>query len=244
MRTTDLRTSCDRKVRMYPSHRNSFGCLPGPVAEGGTCPGCTCGEGGCWMAAKKGGITKVCYVDKLARVWKEVRGLLGANTAKLKKACPGKKYDLFRTMFEKFDADCRAYMHRNPGTDVRYFRLYWSGDVMDMDTALALRRAIREFTHIRFWLYTRSFGVVRTLAGIRNLRLFVSLDAVNCKEGMRRFWGLSQRGKLSMAYMGTENPYGFVACPVDSDMQALEEACSRCRLCLPGSVANVWFRTK
>ena len=242
----ELWPSCNRKVRMYSTQRNSLGGMPGPPECGGTCPGCTSGPGGCWTHAKATGQSRVCYADKLAKAWSTVRTLLQHNTAVLKGSRHWlRKFQRFDFLFRMFGEECDRYAKLHPGARVRDFRLYWSGDIADLATAKALKAALARHPDIGFWTYTRTFGVVRTLAGIPNLRLFVSLDPVNCRAGMRRFGRLEKAGKLSFAYMGTENRYGFVPCPVDSGRRKLDGACGRCRLCLvTKKPVNIWFKTK
>lgn len=241
-----LRTSCDRKVRMYKTQENSFGCLPGPPSIGGTCVGCTSGPGGCWETAAVGGVNKVCYVDKLRKVYTGVNKVLTNNTLLLHGASLVGKMDLFDDMVDEFEDKCDRYVKRTGDRDVRNFRLYWSGDIPDISTAMALMSTIRNHPRTHFWTYTRSFEYVPTLYGTRNLKLFVSLDAVNCEEGMDRFNSSNYpRGSLSLCYMGDTNPYNFTPCPVDAGKMPLEGACRKCMLCVSRSQdKNIWFNIK
>lgn len=240
-----LKTSCDRKVRMYKTQHNSFGCLPGPPSEGGTCVGCTSGQGGCWETVVKGGKERVCYADKIRRGFVGAARNLSHNTRLLKEATLMGKMDLFDDMFDEFEDACERYEKRTGDKKARYFRLYWSGDVADAQTALALVASIKAHPSVRFWTYTRSFDLVPILLRAPNLKLFVSLDAVNYKEGMRRFGKLNKKGKVSFAYMGDTNAYNFVPCPVDSGKMPLDGACRKCMLCVrTNHDKNIWFNIK
>jgi len=240
-----LKTSCDRKVRMYSSQYNSFGCLPGPPSKGGTCPGCTVGAGGCWAKVVKGGTERTCYADKIRRVFAGAARSLSHNTRLLKRAAFLRKVDLFSHMFDEFENGCERYEKRTGDKKSRCFRLYWSGDVLDNDTASALVAAIKTHPSVQFWTYTRSFDLVPILLRASNLKLFISLDAVNCEEGMRRFGKLNKQRKALFAYMGDTNPYNFTPCPVDAGKMPLEGACRKCMLCVrTNQYKNIWFNIK
>lgn len=65
----------------------------------------------------------------------------------------------------------------------RRFRIHWSGDFYSVEYAEAWRITIEKNPDLKFWVYTRSFtpdvNVVPTLAGIKNLDLFLSVDQDN-----------------------------------------------------------------
>jgi hypothetical protein len=233
----ELKLSSDRKVRFYKTQQNSFGTLPGPPATGGTCPGCTDGIGGCRYAAKK---RPTCYVSALIDIYSGVRKILTHNTALLKSASLEEKKLIFDTTFKTFKTKKR---NAEPNNN---FRLHWSGDSVDTDTAYALGASIRDNPEINFWGYTRSFNCVPILFDICNLKLYLSLDAVNLKEGIGVYnkYRLinSIKSNISMCYMGEENRLNLTPCPVDTGKLALEEGCSNCTLCLHGE--PVWFKTK
>lgn len=239
-----LKPSCDRKVRMYKTQHNSFGCMPGPLSEGGTCAGCTSGDGGCWETSTPNGKVKVCYVDKLRRAYKGVDAVLKHNTRLLTDG-PDGAVALLHSMFSEFEDTCDRYEKRTGDKDARRFRLYWSGDVDSTNTAEALRRAIRAHPRVNFWTYTRSFSNVSYLMNIPNLRLFVSLDKANKEEGMDMFSGYNEHGDLSLCYMGKEQPKGFIPCPVDDGKMVLDGACRKCMLCVrTNHDKNIWFNIK
>ena len=235
--TEGLKLSSDRKVRFYKTQHNSFGTLPGPPEIGGTCPGCTTGIGGCYYSAKK---RPTCYVSSLLDIYSGVRNILTHNTALLRAASLEEKKLIFDTTFNTFKTKKR---NAEPNNN---FRLNWSGDIFDKDTAYALGSSIRDNPEINFWTYTRSFNCVPILFDICNLKLYLSLDAVNLKEGLATYNKYSRvnniKSNVAMCYMGEENYLNLTPCPVDTGKLVLEEGCSNCMLCLHGNA--VWFKTK
>lgn len=227
-----FKRSCDSKVRFNKYQKNSLGFMPGPLDEGGTCKGCTTGPGGCWYSDK---ITKVCYVDKLIRARPNVKNVLQENTDLLNNSTYDERVKLFNATFDQFEEETKQI------TDL-FFRLYWSGDVDSIETALALRDAIESHPNIHFWMYTRSFDLIPHFLYLTNLKLYLSIDDVNKVSAIRAYNTAADMSNISLCYMGDENIYDYRVCPVDTGRMDLEEACSNCRLCIRG--INVWFNTK
>jgi len=237
-----IRASSDRKTQAYPAQRNTFGTLPGLPGEGGTCPGATTGAGGC-SHVWKGRKTKVCYVDKLIRAYKGVKGVLQHNTEELTKATHDEKVALFITEFLRFYDEEK----RREKSDAFWYRLHWSGDVPDEEYAWALKEAMEACPFIKFWGYTRSLFSVPILAGTKNLRWYISADATNVEES----WELYQKylmdpevNNIHFCYLGKERPkeLKLATCPVDAGRLDLEGGCHKCQLCFKG--ARIFFPEK
>lgn len=239
MSSYNFNVSSDRKVRFYSSQKNSFGLLPGPTNYSygggvyGSCSGCTTTQGGCFVKEGKKK-THTCYVSKLIKAWKSVYNALYCNTKLIKELSLEDKTVLFDEVFTKFSSN-----KKNAAPNNNYFRLFWSGDVVDIKTAAALVRAIEKHPEINFWFYTRSFYLVHKFVHLKNLVLYISLDKVNQYIGKVI---LECYNNITYAYMGDTNIFNAAECPVDSGRIELTHACSKCRMCL--NKAPVWFKVK
>lgn len=239
-----LRPSSDRKVRLYPTQKNSFGTTPGLPKDGGTCPQATTGEGGCaYIKPKRKNPT--CYVVGLMKAYKGVKGVLDHNRDVVK-GC-----DTIEELTEVFDSEFKRfrYTERARGnTTMLNYRIHWSGDIPDKPYARALADAIMANPEINFWNYTRSTFAIPILAGIPNLRQYLSVDPDNREEMLEVYEKWRHHGNIHLAWMGKTNPYKdgdfphrLVACPVDEKKMELEGGCHKCKLCLKGK--DVFFRT-
>lgn len=185
-----LRRSTDRKVTnqihvtktgtVQAKGANSFGL---PSGKDFSCPGQTdfCG--------------KICYAGKLERLYKGVKDILLSNW----EALQGKNVDemtaLIREMISEFDSERLAAIAKGKKATAD-FRIHWDGDFFSRDYAQAWVNVIKEYGHITFWVYTRSFyapvNVVDILAGIPNLNVFLSADRdnVHIANDVASFWGV------------------------------------------------------
>lgn len=240
---TGIKPSSDRKVRLYPTQLNSFGTTPGRPEDGGTCPGATLGEGGC-AHIKKGRKTPTCYVVGLMRFFKGVKTVLDNNRDVLSDKTQGELREIFTDEFRRF-----YYTEKSRGnTSILHYRIHWSGDVPTPEYAYALADAVMEVPEVSFWGYTRSMFTVPIMAGIPNLRWYISVDPDNEAEVMPVYEKWKDQGNIHLAWMGKENPcregdfpHRLVACPVDNKKMELEGACHKCKLCLVGK--DVFFKT-
>ena len=215
---------------------NTFGLLPGLPKDDGTCPGMTFGVGGC-QSCVKGRKTWHCYAGRLAGFRPTTRQILAANTKALREARPSGKEGLLLQEFARF-----AGVESKAAKPFWGYRLHWSGDIFDEAYARALKAAMARFPEISFWNYTRSFFAVPILAGLENCRLYLSLDAINWKEGFETYYRYVGAGNISVSCMTKERPAAevpWVPCPVDSGKMSQEQSCSKCKLCLRGN--PVWF---
>ena len=263
-----LKPTSDRKTRFYSTQQNTFGLMPGPIEGGGTCPGCTQLEGGCWFTPK-GRKTPTCYVAGLLGAYKGVRGILEHNTALLRGAGPVRMLELLSGEFTRFEAAEAKRAKRLSTVPFRYYRLHWSGDLFSRTYTQCLAEAMAQHPDTKFWTYTRSFAFVPELTHCSNLMLYLSADPVNVQAATECYLqnGGTTNPNLAIAYMAKRNDFhsevgvkaAFTskgmderdankivmgACPVDLKKLALEEGCAKCARCTQaGCNRHVWFRT-
>lgn len=261
-----LRLACDRKVRFYTTHENSYGINAGPPELGGTCPGCTRGNGGCFHipAGKK---NPTCYAYCIAKCFKGAGKVLDDNTKKLQGLEADIRKELVDT-FADFKSKTKAWCerHNKDWKDYAYFRLHWSGDVFNLQYANALQSAMKKFPDITFWTYTRTFKYVDVLMRASNLILYLSADACNWDDVIKcwktnKMW---KSRKYKIAYMGKElsdyetkiedlkrsdkaltkwlNDTRITCCPVDAGRMPLEGGCSKCRQCITEGNQLLFFK--
>jgi len=236
-----IKASCDSKVRQFATHKNSVG----HTAIGG-CAEPTDGEGGC---------IPVCYADKLANFRPNVNALLEHNLSLIKKA-KGKEEikKLLRPPIQNSEDQYNRRASRLEGREHKsltrrghIFRYQWSGDVISIEHAKAIREAADDFPDTTFWIYTRTWWAVKVLLGAKNLIVNLSVDPVNEKimhsiwKGLHRYKNLrntwmastdaSQALDTAPSWMGTSHR-SLVICPENTKKLELEGACHRCGLCL------------
>lgn len=243
-----LKTANNGKVKFRKNHKNTFGLMYGKPKDGGTCPGATCGKGGC-LDVKEGRTTQTCYMSKVTRIYKNVGKTLLENTTALHNKTEEEMRNVIRQMIQVFSSDSK-------GEDL-YFRLHYSGDFFSLDYAKAWASVMKEFPEIRFWVYSRSVfkdgtDFITPLLGVDNLSLFLSCDPDNF-DTMLSFYNKHNENnpQLAMAWMGDSAPdtekYRWVKCPeVTKKISNTEDkgACSKCRLCVDNykvRVKNIQF---
>lgn len=219
----------DSKTRAYKGHFNTFGFMYGLPKNGGTCPGATCGKGGCLSLKTAGGKVKTCYVDHLVRFRAGMKNKLKENT----KNQPEDKNE----KVEKFDKTFQLFKLSTP-KEYWQFRLYYSGDIIDVKTAEALAIAVNRHPDIKFWIYTRSLFAVSKLVKCKNLQIYISMDPVNYDKAMATFKRYSKYTNLALAWMGNENPdnQAWVKCPSTDNRFKVrlapdQGACAKCKIC-------------
>lgn len=234
----------DSKTRFYKGQKNTFGLLPGLPEKGGTCPGATSGAGGCLAPKFPGSKVQCCYMDHLLRCRPNVKTSLAKNTKEMAKKGIRELEQSFSDIFAAFRANSRP--------DCLYFRLYYSGDVLDVRTAKALQKAVLKFPDIKFWMYTRSLFAVKYLVECSNLQLYISTDPVNYKKASKVYERYSHHKNLALAWMGDVGPQDrlWVKCPATQKLfkekLKLEGsdrgACAKCKLCFTPQSVNVNIR--
>ena len=167
--------SSDRKVAPYQRRKgqsrtgatplkNSFGLPAGPNKS---CIGAT---EWCWDSDNP-----LCYAESISRLFTNVGLLLERNWETfqaLKRSVPALKSAL-RPMLDSFVTECER-------RDVDpVFRWFWDGDIPSANFARAISDLCKEYTQVRFWLYTRHFEIVDRLSCNDNLTVYLSVDPAN-----------------------------------------------------------------
>ncbi len=229
----------------YATLPNSFG-LPAGV----TCPGATDFCSGCY------GVNS----EKSKGVWE----LLNHNLQLLQQTDVPGMGRLIVDMLDRYQANNDYY---DVAERDRLFRIHWDGDFFSNEYAQAWRNALQQerFSGVRFWLYTRSFGlettdVVPILYGLGNLQCYLSVDEGNFGRAIdtkRQYpdtlmaycaptveWGKDLRNRAEDR-LGKHAVGKTVVCPVDTGRLALvnqhgKGACSTCNLCPNGTTGVVF----
>ena len=253
----DIIPTCDSKTRFYSGNKNTFGLLPGPLDQGGTCPAATCGKGGC-LGIEKGRTLPSCYVYRTISYRPAVGNVLEQNT-KLLMGCEGlERVRVFSREFGRF-ADAWETRRRSVGDIGKepYYRIHWSGDCPDISYASDLAEAMKAFNNqIKFWGYSRALFTIPIMAQVPNVSWYLSMDPVNmdeCTEFLKAFYPEAltrtsvEKCNISFALMSDKYPESpdlkaMVPCPSDAGKVPHAEACRQCRLCLSGK--PIWFKRK
>lgn len=248
--TIMIKLSDNGKTKFRKNHNNTFGLMYGKPENGGTCPGATCGSGGC-LDVKVGRTTQTCYMAKITRIYKNVGKVLLENTLALE----GKTKEEMTVMLRGL---VQVFIYNSKGEDL-YFRLHYSGDFFSQAYAEAWADVIKEFPQVQFWGYSRSVfkdgtDYVQPLLGIKNLTFFLSCDPDNFGL-MQEFFEKHKENnpQLGMAWMGDTAPdaekHRWVKCPeITKKVPNTDKAgaCSKCRLCVDNykvRVKNIQFLT-
>lgn len=131
-----------------------------------------------------------------------------------------------------------------PMKSIKNHRLLGSGDLYSVPFARSMFRMCDQNPDAGFWMYTRSFAVLREIleerAVPKNLVLFISADECNVAEAE----SMATLFDLPVAYMGKEvrpDVDAFV-CPktngsehIKLSRRVAETACQKCRFCIENS---------
>lgn len=228
---TGFKVSDNGKTKFRASHRNTFGLNFGLPKNGGTCPGATCGKGGC-LDVRDGKKRQTCYMAKITAIYKNVGVVLEHNT----KLVTGKTIEEIKDVCRK---TIQIFIQKSKGEDL-YFRLHYSGDFFSEEYTKAWAEIINEFPNVTFWGYTRSTSLVKHLIGLPNLSLYLSCDLVNIKDMLQVYEEFKDKTpRLALAWLGDNAPdptlHRWVKCPeVTGKVKNTKDAgaCSKCRLCV------------
>lgn len=227
----EIKLSCNSKTRFGEYQKNTFGTLPGPIINGGTCPGATTGSGGCCSLKCKDGKRSICYVENIMNIYKGVKNVLTDNTTFINSASVDELTEAFTNTFDTF--------RKNNTPDKRYFRLYWSGDFNRMEIVEALTKVMPEFQDIQFWFYTRSFWVVPSFVDLKNVSIYISADPENICVADAVYKKYKNNNNVGISWMGNEIPNGFkyhwVKCPAVTKKLPNNGNCADCKLCMTHS---------
>ena len=202
-----LNLACDRKTRAYPTQENTFGLPAGPIEQGGTCPWCTRGPGGCFHIPK-GKKNPVCYAWNIEHIFHGAGEKLRQNMEEIKRAeklGTSVLTEALNLEVSKFIDKCMGYSVKKgiPAEDLLKFRIHWSGDMFSDSYAKAWAEVCRRNPIVTFWTYTRSYDRAKFLVGIPNLKLYLSLDEDSWEKGMCAFFALGgpTNPNLKVAFM-------------------------------------------
>lgn len=216
---------------------NSFG-LPAHVS----CPGMTK-----WCE-------KICYAHNLEK-YNGVAGAMNRNWVALRGRSVPEMVYMLNEMIDRYWRQCERLAI--PMKD-RIFRIHWDGDFFSVEYAMAWALVCLAHPKIKFWTYTRSIhepvNVIPTLAGIPNLKVYISTDE----------WNVDRANELASTYADVHLAlcavdYGIartlvdrpadkaaLVCPENSGRVPLNEggrgACVDCALCVDGR-RDVLFST-
>jgi len=234
-----LKPSSCSKLSYSRSYRNSFG-LPRVK----TCPGRTtlC--------------EKVCYPKRQEAMYPSVLPVLKENLA----TCE----ELLDEQGSQGLSHYLAEMVPWGTKRVSEFRIHWDGDFYSPGYTFAWHQAILRRPEVDFWAYTRSFEYVHFLRDLPNLRLYLSLDQENWREGFdvhkANPWTLiSTMGMIpetalvltrhgcpefdNLCDLLTQNglPHHWFNCPAiaPGPLRGVKGACLRCRVCFASKSRNI-----
>jgi hypothetical protein len=240
-----LRLTDNRKTSFKPNHYNTFGLSYGLPKNGGTCPGATCGKGGC-LDVRDGLKRQTCYMAKITAIYKNVGVVLEENT----KTLIGKSVEEMKVVCRD---TIKAFIQKSKNKDL-YFRLHYSGDFFSQEYAQAWADVIMEYPEVMFWAYTRSYDFIEPLLKAKNMSLYLSCDPVNYKKAKKIYDKLKDTYvNLGLAWLGEEAPKligfeRFIFCPeTTGKIKSTKEAgaCSKCRLCIDNyknRIKNIAFK--
>lgn len=222
-----LKLSVNGKTRFYHSHANALGLMYGLPKDGGTCPGATCGRGGCLYTECK---RLTCYADHLKRYLKVVPALK-YNTRLLKGKSMWKMVDILAEAVSEFVRKSERF-----GLKQLAFRIHYSGDFFSMDYAKAWRYVAGMYPRVRFWTYTRSFDALPILTGIKNMNVFISADWVNWRQAELEYSRYKHYPNMGISFMGNMVPpvVKWTKCPaISGRIKSTWDvgACAKCQRC-------------
>lgn len=227
--------ACNRKVKFYKSQKNSFGLNFGLPEDGGTCPGATCGTGGC-LNVRDGKKRVTCYMHTITNIYKATKQSLHRNTSTLKSLTT--VTEIIPIIEQLVQTFLKHDKNKAP-----FFRIHYSGDFYSREYAEAWKAVILKYPQIRFWAYTRSLNLVEVFAGVENISLFISADPVNQEAAFALFEKLKGHPNIGICWMGDEPPktYRWVACPeVTGKIKNGDTgACAKCRLCVDRYISRL-----
>jgi hypothetical protein len=124
----------------------------------------------------------MCYALKLENIFTNMSNALERNWQLVEPHLdnPDKLEELLYDVVE------RSFVHMQKWSDPKdwVFRWFWDGDIPTPEFATAVRQVCKRFPQIKFWLYTRTFNVIRRLKA-DNLVVYLSVDKDNVKEARR-----------------------------------------------------------
>lgn len=230
-----LKLADNGKVKFKTNHKNTVGFMFGLPDDGGTCSGATTGEGGC-LAVPAGHKRPTCYMSKVTQIYKAVGETLKYNTEVMHRGGDVWRTKVLCKTVEQWKAKLKD--------EHKFFRMNYSGDILDESWAEAWVNCIKTHQDVFFWGYTRSHKVVPMFANIANVTLYISADPSNKDSALDMYAYTFKANNIGICWMGEKDqPSGikWVTCPETSGKihnRPDSGACSRCRLCVDNRVTK------
>lgn len=189
--------------------------------------------------------SKICYANKLEKIYKGVKAVLLHNFELLKDAPLEDMVIMLDAMIAEFVKDC------DKRSAPKLFRIHWDGDFFSPVYAAAWSKVIQAYPDIQFWVYTRVAPSALFLHSMKldNLALYFSADPDNIEAARI----LESRG-INIAYVDTSFANGkeqfpnATRCPENNkSIELISEkgsACARCGLCVNGRKSVLFSTTK
>ena len=189
--------------------------------------------------------SKICYANKLEKLFKGVKAVLLHNFELLKDASLEDMVIMLDSMIAEFVKDC------DKRDAPKLFRIHWDGDFFSPVYAAAWSKVIQAYPDVQFWVYTRVAPSALFLHSMKldNLALYFSADPDNIEAARI----LESRG-INIAYVDTSFAKGkeqfpnATRCPENNKSIELisdkGSACARCGLCVNGRKSVLFSTTK
>jgi len=189
--------------------------------------------------------SKICYANKLEKLFKGVKAVLLHNFDLLKDAPLEDMVIMLDAMIAEFVKDC------DKRDAPKLFRIHWDGDFFSPVYAAAWSKVVQAYPDVQFWVYTRVAPSALFLHSMKldNLALYFSADPDNIEVARI----LESRG-INIAYVDTSFAKGkeqfpnATRCPENNKSIELisdkGSACARCGLCVNGRKSVLFSTTK
>jgi len=189
--------------------------------------------------------SKICYANKLEKLFKGVKAVLLHNFDLLKDAPLEDMVIMLDAMIAEFVKDC------DKRDAPKLFRIHWDGDFFSPVYAAAWSKVVQAYPDVQFWVYTRVAPSALFLHSMKldNLALYFSADPDNIEVARI----LESRG-INIAYVDTSFAKGkeqfpnATRCPENNkSIELISEkgsACARCGLCVNGRKSVLFSTTK
>ena len=180
---------------------------------------------------------KVCYANKLEKIYKGFRDLVLHNWNLLKDADHDTMENLLQDMLNDFKKDCEKW------EAPKLFRIHSDGDFFSDEYAFVWKHVILNNPDIQFWVYTRVPSAANILKGMDNLSLYFSTDKDNKEIAI----SLNKEKGIRLAYLADTFAIGQAdlkemigkpgaKCPENKKAIPLIDkggsACVKCSLCV------------
>jgi hypothetical protein len=249
-----LEASNDAKVRQFVNHLNStghrmgkdYGCVEATQGEGGCEPACyTIGPMNYYKFVEKKLLRNLKvlndYSHSTYELSQQIKPLVAHSVKQFDRflAKQYKEVDAITELCEisddpDYQEGLRLELELRSRTIKRLlqrgpiFRHHWSGDVMSVEHAKAIRFVAQELAHVSFWIYTRTWWAAAHMLGEPNLQVFLSVDPVN-EHIMLPLQKSNPAFRL--AYMAPKATGRALVCPATNGKLKSEGSCHVCGIC-------------